>query len=261
MPDWQRALVTGASSGIGEAFARRLAADGADLVLVARSGETLERLADNLRAEHGGKVEVLPADLTTGDGRAPVVERLADDAAPVDLLVNNAGVGTSGAFGEIPVDRELALVDLNISALVTLTHAAVPAMRRHGRGGVINVSSLSGFQPYPFGATYGASKAFVTSFSKALHTELSGSGVRVLAVCPGFTRTNFQAAAGISRTPIPDWLWLRPDQVAGEALAALAAGRSVRVPGPAFRAWVGITKVVPDVVLRRALASAGRHRH
>lgn len=261
MPDWQRALVTGASSGIGEAFARRLAADGADLVLVARSGEALERLAADLRAAHHVGVEVLAADLATDGGRAPVIERLDDDTAPVDLLVNNAGIGTSGAFGEIPVDRELALVELNVAALVALTHAAVPAMRRHGRGGVVNVSSLSGFQPYPFGATYGASKAFVTSFSKALHTELSGSGVRVLAVCPGFTRTNFQASAGISRTPIPDWLWLQPAEVADEALAALAAGRSVRVPGRAFKLWAGITKVVPDVVLRRALAGAGRHRH
>lgn len=261
MPDWQRALVTGASSGIGEAFAHRLAADGTDLVLVARGVEALERLADGLRADHGATVEVLAADLATGEGRGPVVERLGDDGAPVDLLVNNAGIGSSGAFGDIPVERELALIDLNVSALVALTHAAVPAMRRHGRGGVINVGSLSGFQPYPFGATYGASKAFVTSFSKALHTELAGGGVRVLAICPGFTRTNFQSAAGIARTPIPDWLWLQPAEVADEALDALAAGRAVRVPGIAFKLWAGITKVVPDVLLRRALATAGRRRH
>jgi short-subunit dehydrogenase len=261
MPDWQRALVTGASSGIGDAFARRLAHNGTDLVLVARSGDALEELADELRGAHGVAVEVLAADLGTDEGRAPVSARLGDDAAPIDLLVNNAGMGTSGPFGEIPLERELAMIELNVAAVVALTHAAVPAMQRHGRGGIINVSSLNGFQPYPFGAAYGASKAFVTSFSKAVHTELAGSGVRVLVVCPGFTRTNFQNAAGISRTPIPDWLWLQPVEVADEALAALAAGRSIRVPGPAFKLLAGLSKIVPDVVVRRALATVGRHRH
>lgn len=260
MPDWQRALVTGASGGIGEAFARRLAAEGVHLVLVARGGEALGQLAVQLRGGHGVTVDVIAADLTTTQGCGPVVDRLRDDREPIDLLVNNAGVGTSGAFGDVDIERELALIALNITALVRLTHAAVPGMRARGHGGIINISSLSALQPYPFGANYGASKAYVTSLSKALHTELADAGVRVLALCPGFTRTNFQRAAGISRTPIPDWLWLQPDAVAAEGLAALRAGRSIRVAGPAFKVWAALTKVVPDALLRQALASAGRHR-
>lgn len=260
MPEWQRALVTGASSGIGAAFAKLLATGGTHLVVVARGADDLERLAGELRAAHGVTVEVLPADLTAAPDRKAVRDRLAAADAPIDLLINNAGVGTSGAFGEIPLDRELALVQLNVTALVDLTHAAVTTMRARGRGGVINVSSLSGLQPYPHGANYGASKAYVNSLSKALSTELSGHGVKVLALCPGFTRTKFQSSAGISRTPIPDWLWLTPDQVAREGLSALRSGRSVRVVGAAFRVWAGLTKIVPDVLIRRALAGAGGHR-
>lgn len=260
MPEWQRALVTGASGGIGEAFARRLAADGTDLVLVARRGDALENLAADLRGQHGVAVEVMATDLASAEGCAPVAARLTDDAAPIDLLVNNAGVGTHGAFGDIDLDREIALIDLNIAAVVRLSHAAVGAMRTRGHGAIVNVSSLNAFQPYPFGANYGASKAYVSSFSKALHTELRGTGVTVLALCPGFTRTNFQRAAGISRTPIPDRLWLQPSEVADEGLDALRARRSIRVPGLAFKAWAGVTKIVPDALLRRALAVAGRHR-
>jgi hypothetical protein len=260
MPEWQRALVTGASSGIGEAFAKLLAGRRTNLVIVARGGDQLEKLAVELRGGHGIAVDVLPADLTTGAGRDLVCQRLRADDEPIDLLVNNAGVGASGPFGEIPLEREMQLVELNVAAVVQLTHAAVTAMRKRRRGGVINVSSLSGLQPYPFGATYGASKAFVNSFSKALHTELSGLGVKVLAVCPGFTRSRFQASASITRTPIPDWLWLQPDDVAREGLAALRAGRAVRVVGPVYRFWAGLTKVVPDVLIRRALAKPARNR-
>ena len=260
MSEWQRALVTGASSGIGAAFARRLAVEGTHLVLVARGSDDLERLAAELRATHGISAEVLPADLTAATDRKAVRDRLGADDEPVDLLINNAGIGTSGAFGEIPLEREVALVQLNVTAVVELAHAAVAAMRARGRGGVINVSSLSGLQPYPHGANYGASKAYVISLSKALSTELSGHGVKVLALCPGFTRTSFQRSAGISRTPIPGWLWLTPEQVAREGLSALRRGRSIRVVGAAFRVWAGLTKVVPDVLLRRALASAGAHR-
>jgi hypothetical protein len=260
MPEWRRALVTGASSGIGEAFARQLASRGTALVLVARNAAKLDTLAATLRTDHGVAVEILPADLTTEAGRTAACERLLADGEPVDLLVNNAGVGTSGAFGEIPLARELQLLQLNVSALVHLTHAAVTAMKPRRHGGVVNVSSLSGLQPYPFGAAYGASKAFVNSFSKALHTELAEAGVKVLALCPGFTRTSFQKSAGIARTPIPAWLWLHPDDVARAGLSALRAGRAVRVVGPAFRVWALATKVVPERWLRRAVAVAGSAR-
>jgi hypothetical protein len=260
MPEWQRALVTGASSGIGEAFARVLAGRQTNLVVVARGRPRLDDLARQLRDEHGVAVEVLPADLTDDAGCRLVCDRLQSGDHPVDLLVNNAGVGTSGAFGTIPRARETQLVGLNVRALVELTHAAVAAMKPRRHGGVLNVSSVTAFQPYPFGATYGASKAFVNSFSKALHTELASHGIKVLALCPGFTRTGFQGSAGIARTPIPRWLWLTPEHVAREGLAALRTGRSVRVVGTAFRVWAGVTKVVPDVALRRVLAIVGRHR-
>jgi short-subunit dehydrogenase len=260
MPEWQRGLVTGGSRGIGEAFAQRLAADGSDLVLVARGREALEATAGRLRDAHGVDVEVLPADLGTKAGCATVQARLRDEAAPVDLLVNSAGIGTSGRFGEIPLDRETTLVDLNITALLRLNHAAIGAMRPRRRGGIINVSSLTSFQPYPNGANYGASKTYVTTFSKAIHTELADTGVKVLALCPGFTRSGYHDAAGIKRTPIPDRLWLRPDDVAGTGLAALRDGRSVRVVGRAYRLWAGLTKVVPDVVIRRLLVRAGANR-
>jgi hypothetical protein len=260
MPDWQRALVTGASSGIGAGFAKLLASAGTDLVLVARTADDLERLAAQLRGASGVTVDVLPADLTDEADRKAVRDRLGAASEPIDLLINNAGIATSGAFGEIPLEREVALVQLNVVAVVELAHAAVNAMKARGGGGVINVSSLSGLQPYPHGANYGASKAYVNSLSKALSTELSGHGVKVLALCPGFTRTSFQSSAGISRTPIPDWLWLTPEQVAREGLSALRSGRSVRVVGAAFRVWAGLTKIVPDVLIRRALASAGSHR-
>jgi short-subunit dehydrogenase len=260
MPDWQRALVTGASSGIGAAFAKLLAGAGTDLVLVARTADDLERLADQLRGASGVTVDVLPADLTADADRKTVRDRLGAASEPIDLLINNAGIATSGAFGEIPLEREVALVQLNVTAVVELAHAAVTAMKARGSGGVINVSSLSGLQPYPHGANYGASKAYVNSLSKALSTELSGHGVKVLALCPGFTRTNFQSSAGISRTPIPDWLWLTPEQVAREGLSALRRGRSVRVVGAAFKVWAGLIKIVPDALIRKALASAGSHR-
>jgi short-subunit dehydrogenase len=260
MSDWHRALVTGASSGIGEAFARELAAQQTDLVLVARSAERLESLSVELREAHGVGVDVLAADLTTDTGRGVACDRLRSDHEPIDLLINNAGIGTSGAFGDIPCERETQLVTTNVVAVVELAHAAVAAMKARRHGGVLNVSSLSGFQPYPFGATYGASKAFVNSFSRALHTELAAHGVKVLALCPGFTRTRFQRSAGITRTPIPRWLWLEAEEVAREGLAALQAGKAVRVVGTAFRTWAMLTKLVPQPVVQRMIAFVGRRR-
>ena len=229
-------------------------------MLVARGAEQLEQLGVLLRGEHGISVDTLAADLATDEGCSAVSGRVGAVDEPIDLLINNAGIGTSGRFGDIDLQRERGLIDLNVTAVVRLSHAAVQGMKLRGRGGILNVSSLSGLQPYPNGAVYGASKAFVNSFTKALHTELAGSGVQVLVLCPGFTRTNFQHAAGISRTPIPDWMWLQPDAVAAEGLAALRGGRAMRVSGLLYRAWAGVTKVLPDALVRRALFSAGSHR-
>ncbi len=182
------ALVTGASAGIGAAFAEALAREQYDLVLVARRADRLEELAKRLRDARGVAIEVLAADLTDGAGLARVVARVEE--GPPDLLVNNAGHGSFGNFAELDIDREVGEIQLNVVALVRLTRAALPGMIRRGHGAIINVSSMAGFQPMPFNATYGATKAFVNSFTEALHEELRGTGVRVQALCPGFTRTD-----------------------------------------------------------------------
>ena len=176
-PPWRHAVVTGASSGIGEAIARELAMLGVGLTLVARRSEELERLATQLRRKGAPEVEVLVADLTERRGLAAVEARLADGSRPVDLLVNDAGMGTGGPFAELSIDHEVAEIELNVVAVVRLTHAAVGPMRERGRGAVLNVSSLAGLAPAPNNATYAASKAFVTSFSASLHEEIGRAHV------------------------------------------------------------------------------------
>jgi uncharacterized protein len=191
---YTRALITGASSGIGEALARELAARHVDLVLVARSADRLAELADELHRAHDVDVELLPADLTDDDGLQAVEARLRQVDAPIDLLVNNAGVGQVGDFVDLDVDGAQQQIELNILAPVRLAHAALPGLRDRG-GGILNVSSISANQPVPRMATYAATKAFLTSWSESLHEELRGSGVHVTALAPGFTRTGFVDAA------------------------------------------------------------------
>jgi hypothetical protein len=249
--------VTGGSGGIGEALARRLAAQGCHLVLVARTQPALEKLAGELSATCGIDVEVLPADLITEEGVAAVEARLAEEAGPpVDLLVNNAGYGSAGPFAELDPARVAGEVRLNVLALVRLTRAAVPGMVARGAGAVLNVSSVAGLQPIPNMATYAASKAFVTSFSESLHEELRGRGVTVTAVLPGFTRTGFQARAGVSR--LPTWAWMDAGRVADAALAATAAGRAVCIPGLAWKALAAVTGPLPRSLVRRVMG-AGQH--
>ena len=182
------ALVTGASSGIGEAYARLLAAKGHDLVVVARNEEKLRSLEKELRVS----VEVLPADLADAGELALVEKRAAEG---VDLLVNNAGFGTTGRFHELPLDKEDEEIRLNVTAVMRLSHAALPSMLAKGSGGIINVSSIAGFQPAPGNATYCGTKAFVTSFTQALAEEVRGTGVRVQVVAPGATKTEWQMRA------------------------------------------------------------------
>src|SRR5437667_5882273 len=241
-------LVTGASSGIGMAFARRLAARGDDLVVVARSEGRLKELADELQAL-GREVEVLPADLTLADDVGRVEQRLQSDERPVELLVNNAGFGTAGTFVELPVGREDEEIRLNVLALMRLTHAALPGMLQRGRGGIINVSSVGGFQPGPMNATYSATKAFVTSFSEAVHEELRGTDVKLLALCPGFTRTQFQERGGFDTEHIPKMAWQTPEAVVDEALAALDKGKALCVPGVANKFAASMTHLAPRGVV------------
>lgn len=234
------ALVTGASAGLGELFARRLAGDGYDLVLVARDAQRLERLAAGLRDGYGRVVEVLPADLASDDGCARVADRLRDEARPVDLLVNNAGFGLGRGFLRTDLDEEERMLDVLVLAVLRLTRAALPGMVARGHGEILNVGSMAGFVPR---GTYGAAKAWVISFTETLAHEVRRSGVRVAVVCPGFAHTEFHQRAGIRKEKIPAWMWLDPQRVVDEGLADLRRGKVVSVPTLRYR----------------VLAAAGRH--
>ena len=199
MPRWPVALVTGASSGIGRAIAVQLAADGSDLIVVARRRDKLDELAQELRAAHGVTVDVVVADVTDPEQLAALEDRLRTGSPSVDLLVNNAGAGGQGAFAELPLERHESQIRLNVLAPVRLTHAALGPMLARGRGGVLNVSSIAGLQPMPYVTTYAATKAYLSSFSHALHEEVRGHGVVVTNLLPGFTRTEFHDAAQMSR--------------------------------------------------------------
>ena len=248
------ALVTGATAGIGAAFARQLAARGHDLVLVARDRARLDAGARSLR-EFAVSVDVLPADLASDEGCRTVEERCA---AGVDVLVNNAGIGTKGAFHEVPVSDEEHLLRLNVRSVLRLTHAALPPMVARGSGSIVNVSSVAGFTPGARSATYSASKAWVTNFSESLHVQHAEHGVRVLALCPGFTRTEFHARAEMDTSGIPERLWLSADDVVRTGLADLERGRSVSIPGLQYKAVVVASRLVPPRTQRavvRALTS------
>jgi short-subunit dehydrogenase len=251
MTAFPRALVTGASSGIGEAFARRLASQGTALVLVARREDRLEALAKEVDVP----TEVLAADLADPDDLRRVEERVAAPTDPVDLLVNNAGFGTTGPFASLPVEREEEEIRVNVLAVVRLTRAALPGMLERGAGGIVNVSSLAAFQPDPGNATYGATKAFVLSFSEALAEELRKTGVKVQALCPGYTRTEFQTTAEYETSRIPKAVWQTTDQVVDASLAALDRGKVLCVPGPHNKVAAVGSGFLPRVV-RRKLAGA-----
>lgn len=255
MVTYASALVTGASSGIGACFARLLAARGSDLVLVARRTDRLAALADSLSAEHGVRVEVLGADLLDPAALATVEDRLTRPDRPVHLLVNNAGFGTSGRFAELPVQREDDEVRLNVLALVRLTRAALPGMVERRHGGILNVSSVAGFQPLPHSATYGATKAFVTSFTEALADELRGTGVHATALCPGFTRTEFHEANVWPVDRVPGPMWLSVEQVVAAGLAAVERGRPRSVPGAQYKALAAATRLAPRGLVRAVTTS------
>jgi uncharacterized protein len=243
------ALVTGATAGIGAAFADRLAATGWDLVLVARSVDRLDQQAADLTHRYGGAVAVLSADLADPAQCRAVEERLADESRPIDLLVNNAGFGTNTRFSVSDVDEEERQLDVLVRAVLRLTRAAVGGMVARGSGAVVNVASVSGWIP---GGSYSAAKAWVISFSEGVAAELAGTGVKVMVVCPGFTRTEFHQRAGMDVSAIPDWLWLSVDDVVAGGLADLKRGRTVSVPTARYRALALLARHAPRSMVRAA---------
>jgi uncharacterized protein len=239
------ALITGPTSGIGAGYARRYANDGYDLVLVARDVDRLTALAAELE-EKAGAVEVLPADLSEPADRAKVCGRLARG---VSVLVNNAGLGTSRELWNIDPALLQRQLDVNVTAVMHLTRAALPPMLDAGTGTVINVASVAGLLPGR-GPSYSASKAWVISYSEGLAADLRGTGVGVHAVCPGFVHTEFHERAGIDVTKLPSFLWLEVDDVVSQSLADVARGNVISIPGLQYKTIIAAERMIPRSVMR-----------
>ncbi|MFI5529722.1 SDR family NAD(P)-dependent oxidoreductase [Kitasatospora sp. NPDC051853] len=248
-------LITGATAGIGAAFATRLAKDGRDLVLVARDAQRLSDAAAELTKTYGVEVEVLPADLATDEGITAVEDRLRATVKPVDILINNAGFGNRGAYLTVPLEQELDMLKVHVEAILRTTSAAIPGMRERGFGAVVNVASVAAFLPR---GTYGATKAWVVSFTQGIARDLGGTGVRMMALAPGFTRTEFHQRAGMGTKNVPGWGWLSAERVVDEALADLARGRSLSVPGKRYKAVVAIARLLPSGGLGGLSSKAAR---
>lgn len=251
------ALVTGASSGIGKSFAEALAARGTDLVLVARNQARLDELASELRRRHGRDVSVLVADLEKPDELAVVEKRLHEDAR-IDLLVNNAGYGVTGNFADLPMAQSQGQVACNVVALTRLTHAALTTMKPSRRGGIINIASGAAFLPTPQISVYCATKAYVVNFSLALAEETRAHGVNCLVVCPGFTRTEFQARANYDTSAMPSFVWQTAEDVVRESLAAYDRGDSMLVPGIQNRITMTLTGLLPKSWLASLAGRLGK---
>ncbi|HEY3008687.1 MAG TPA: SDR family oxidoreductase [Micromonosporaceae bacterium] len=246
----KRGIVTGATSGIGAAFARRLATDGYDLVLVARDEARLAASAAELSGRHGVTVRPYAADLSTPDGCAGVEQLLGDTQAPIDILVNSAGLSLNRSFVRSTMDDEERLLHLNVHAVMRLTHAAVPGMVERRHGAVVNVASVSGFGPVMPGSTYPASKAWVINFSESVGAAVRPFGVRVMALCPGYTRTEFHQRAGIDMSKTPRWLWLDADDVVREAMRDVARGKRVSVPDWRYKVAAFGIRYTPRALMR-----------
>jgi short-subunit dehydrogenase len=238
-------LVTGATAGIGHEYAVQLAARGDDLVLVARDAGRLEQVAEDLRRAHQVQVEVLVADLTDREQLATVEARLADRDRPVDLLVNNAGFGLKKRFLDNSADDETAMLEVLVTAVLRLSHAALGAMAERGHGGIINVSSVAAWLPR---GTYSASKAWVNSFSEWAHLEYKSRGVKVMALCPGFTKTEFHQRMQVKRGE--GFMWLEADFLVRTSLEDFEKGRAFSIPGAQYKAIRVLTTAIPNRVLR-----------
>jgi short-subunit dehydrogenase len=254
---WQRALITGASSGIGDGFARKLAAAKTDLVIVARRVERLKQLARELKADYGVDVEVLPADLSDPEARGRVEDRLRSSSSPIDLLINNAGFTIRGKFAELDIDRKTEEVVVDVVAVVRLTHAALQPMIERGRGGIINVSSFTSYFPTATLATYSAGKAFVTAFTEAVSEELRGTGVVISALCPGATPTEFGDTAELNMTkmglPVTS-----VESVVDAGLKGVDRGQVIVIPGLVYQVSATTSRLMPKWVLRRSAGMTAR---
>ena len=242
------ALITGGTAGIGKAFAAELARSGYRLVLVARDAARLDAVAEETRALGAPEVETLPADLSTQEGRAAVEARLQDSGNPIDLLINNAGFGLGKPFYKTTVEDEEALLDVHVRATMRLTHAALPGMIERKRGAIINVASVAAFVPR---GTYSAAKAWVVSFSESVGADVRGSGVRCMALCPGFTHTEFHQRGKLGTSDIPSWMWLNADDVVKAAMRDLARGVAVSIPGMQYKALTAASLYVPRSIRTR----------
>jgi uncharacterized protein len=250
----ETALITGATAGIGHAFATQLAARGNDLVLVARDAERLKDVAKRLKDAHGVDVRTRTADLATTAGINRVAKLVEDEERPIDLVVNNAGFALRKWFADNPVADEEAVLNVMVRAPMHLTHSALNAMLPRGRGGIVNVSSVAGFTPR---GTYGAHKAWVISFSRWAHLAYADRGVRVMALCPGFTRTEFHQRMGARTDNIPDWMWLDAGDLVRQGLTDLDRGVAVSIPSLRWKAIAGLYRVTPARLVAR-IAKLGR---
>ena len=249
------ALITGASSGIGQSFAYALARQHYDLVLVARRQDRLNAVAAKAKEIGAGSTEIVASDLTRGGAPVELQARLAAVPIEIDYLINNAGFGTTGRFDRLPLAREVEEIELNVTALIALTKLFLPPMIERRNGTIINVASTAAFQPIPYMATYAATKAFVLSFTEAISVETAGTGVRILALCPGPVRTEFQAVAKNENALMPSFVYLDADTVVRQALAAVARGRRVRINGVMNAIGVLAARLLPRTLV---IAIAGR---
>lgn len=258
----QTALITGASSGIGEALAQRFARGGTNLVLVARSEAKLQSLAQELAARHGIAAQALACDLADPDAPQQLVDQLAARGLTVDVLVNNAGFATYGPFAELELEGELRMLQVNVVALTHLTRLLLPEMIARQRGRVLNVASTAAFMPGPLMAVYYASKAFVLSFSEALNNELRGSGVTVTALCPGPTATGFQARAQMEQSRLVRGRRIMGvDAVADAGYRALLRGKPVEIPGLMNRIQTLLPRLLPRAAVPPIVRQAQERSH
>jgi uncharacterized protein len=253
------ALITGASSGLGREFALQLAREKFGLVLVARREDKLSAVAESARKLGAPAATVIAANLAQTGSAAQVHRKVTEAGIEIDWLINNAGFGTNGRFDRLPLERELEQINLNVTALVALTRMFLPAMIERRRGNIINVASTGAFQAVPWMATYGATKAFVLSFSEALACELRGTGVSVLALCPGPTRTEFQAVANVDETKIPSLSFMDSATVVAQAIAAARRGKSLRINGLMNFVLAEATRIAPRSLTARIAGAMFRN--